>query len=53
MPCVVDLTHASPNNWDTLPPADDVFEGHRAAVHPIYKYRNLKPIFGAITLGEE
>jgi hypothetical protein len=51
-PCVVDLTHASPDNWGTLPPAVDVFERHPADVHPVYKHEPRDLIFGAITLAQ-
>jgi hypothetical protein len=48
-PCVIDMTHASPDTWGTLPPPVDLFERLPAPVPPIDKHDLPDPVFGPIS----
>ena len=47
-PCVIDMTHASPDTWGTLPPSVDLFERLPAPTPPSDKHDLPDPIFGPI-----
>ena len=40
MPRLIDMSHASPDTWSTLPPPVDLFEGLRAPAPPLDRYDN-------------
>jgi hypothetical protein len=48
-PWVIDMTHASPDTWRTLPPAVDLFERLPAPAPPIDKHDLPEPMFGPIS----
>jgi hypothetical protein len=38
MPSIIDMSHASPDTWGTLPPSVDTFEQLRAPAPPLDEY---------------
>jgi hypothetical protein len=52
MPSVIDMSHASPETWGTLPPPVDLFEFEqlRAPVPPLDEYDISDPMFSPISL---
>jgi hypothetical protein len=48
-PSAVDMTHASPDTWGTLPPPVDLFERFPAPAPPIDKHDLPNPMFGPIS----
>jgi hypothetical protein len=49
MPSALDMTHASPDTWGTLPPPVDLFERLPAPAPPIDKHDLPDPMFGPIS----
>jgi len=50
MPSVMDMSHASPDTWGTLPPPVDSFEQLRAPAPPLDAYDIPDSMFGTISL---
>jgi hypothetical protein len=50
MPNLIDMSHASPDTWGTLPPPVDLFEGLRAPAPPLDEYDNPAAGFDAIAV---
>jgi hypothetical protein len=50
MPHEIDMSHASPDRWGTLPPPVDLFERLRAPAPPVDEYDIPGSIFGTISL---
>jgi hypothetical protein len=52
MPSVIDMSHASPETWGTLPPPVDLFEFEqlRAPAPPLDEYDISDPMFSPISL---
>jgi hypothetical protein len=50
MPCVIDMSHASPDTWDTLPSPVDPFEQLRAPAPPLDENDIPDSMFGPISL---
>jgi hypothetical protein len=48
-PCVIDMSHALPDTWGTLPPPVDLFERLPAPAPPIDKHDLPDPTFGPIS----
>jgi hypothetical protein len=48
-PCVIDMTHASPDTWRTLPPPVDLFKRLPAPAPPIDKHDLPEPMFGPVS----
>jgi len=50
MPSLIDMSHASPDMWGTLPPPIDLFERLRAPAPPLDEYDIPDSMFGTISL---
>jgi hypothetical protein len=50
MPSLIDMSHASPDTWGTLPPSVDTFEQLRAPAPPLDEYDIPDSMFGTISL---
>ena len=50
MPSVIDMSHASPDRWGTLPPPVDLFERLRAPAPPLDEYDIPESMFGTISV---
>lgn len=50
MPSLIDMSHASPDRWGTLPPPVDLFERLRAPAPPLDEYDIPDSMFGTISL---
>jgi hypothetical protein len=50
MASVIDMSHASPDTWGTLPPPVDLFERLRAPAPPLDEYDIPDSMFGTISL---
>ena len=50
MPGLIDMSHASPDKWGTLPPPVDPFEGLRAPAPPLDEYDNPAAGFDTIAV---
>jgi len=50
MPSLIDMSHASPDRWGTLPPPVDLFERFRAPAPPLDEYDIPDSMFGTISL---
>jgi hypothetical protein len=50
MPSLIDMSHASPDRWGTLPPPIDLFERLRAPAPPLDEYDIPDSMFGTISL---
>ena len=46
MPSLIDMSHASPDRWGTLPPPVDLFERLRAPAPPLDEYDIPTSMFG-------
>ena len=50
MPSVIDMSHASPDRWGTLPPPVDLFQRLRAPAPPLDEYDIPESMFGTISV---
>ena len=50
MPSVINMSHASPDRWGTLPPPVDLFERLRAPAPPLDEYDFPDSMFGTISV---